>query len=138
MRDNFFLLEIAEGSVAGMIAFPLARIIGSNPGFTLVLVLSIAMVPGLIIAPFATDFASGTHYSPNRAARALRVAEFIRGSLFVWSISSMLMLPVGWMLGLEARQLALFMLFAGATLCFVMEFAMSWIHRRNGAKKRLD
>ncbi len=39
MRDNFFLLEIAEASVAGMIAFPLARIIGLNPAITVVFVL---------------------------------------------------------------------------------------------------
>jgi MFS superfamily sulfate permease-like transporter len=86
MRDNFFLLAIVEGSVAGLIAFPVAEAIGSHPGFTLVLVLLLALAPGLILGPFATDFASGTHYSPNRAAQALHVADFIRGSLFVWSI----------------------------------------------------
>ncbi len=129
MRDNFLLLELFEASATGLLAFPIATATGANPGFTLLTVLVFAVAPGLILHRFATDFSSGTTYSPNKAARVLHVTEFIRSSLCCWAVASTMMLPVGWILGLSTQPLAVFILLAGAIFCFVTEFTLSLIHR---------
>jgi MFS superfamily sulfate permease-like transporter len=129
VRDNFLLLEIIEGAVAGLLAFPIATAFGSNVGITFVTVLVVALAPGFILCPFATDFSSGSTYSPNPAARALHVTENIRLCLCVWALSTMLMRPVGWILGLDAQPFAIFILVAGGLLCFVAEFAPAMFHR---------
>jgi hypothetical protein len=67
-------------------------------------------VPAEVLRPFASDFAQNEQgqvcIRPNRAARVLHVLEVGRDHVFVIGFLSVLLFPLGVLLGLRGRLLA--------------------------------
>jgi hypothetical protein len=82
-------------------------------------------VPTAVLAPFASDFARDEQgqvcIRPNRAARVGHVLEDIRMHACVIGLLSILSFPVGILVGLQGRLLAVVVLVTGILVYGVME-----------------
>lgn len=120
MRDIFLVIELAESVLAASLGFPLAAILGCDPRVGFLAGLAILIVPWIVLGRLASDFTREGKYSPNVAARLLHALEYVRAMAAGIGLLAMLSLPVGILLRLRGRPLALFVLGSGVLFSAVL------------------
>ncbi|HUT90012.1 MAG TPA: hypothetical protein VMY37_10970 [Thermoguttaceae bacterium] len=132
MRDDWLLINLGEGILAASLGFPVAAILGYDPRAGFLVGLALAFVPSILLSRFASDFTSDEDpvFNPNFAARLLNVHEYVRGVAFVAGLVAMLLSPIGALLGLRGRSLAIFLLVASPVLCGLIAALLALIARR--------
>lgn len=112
--DNFFLVDLAAAACGAIVGCLGAILLGYHAGIGYVVAFGLLWVPAEVLRPFASDFAQDQQgqvcIRPNRAARVLNALEVARGHVMVTGFLSALLFPIGVLLGLRGRLLAVLVL----------------------------
>lgn len=116
MVDNFALINFVLGTFAASLGLPIAVVLGYRADAGFVIGLALALIPPILLSPFARDFTRDSEYDPNLASRLLEKHELVCGVGGVVGMFAILVFPIAWLLGFNGRAGAIFVL-AGSTIC---------------------